>query len=303
MDRMDALRIFSRVADMQSFTRAATALRLPKATVSLAVKRLEEEVGVLLLRRTTRVVRLTQEGELFHGRCRAVLADFEELEGLFRKSAGELTGRVRIDMSTALARSFFIPRLRGFHAIHPHIEVELGATDGLGDPVREGVDLAVRAGALAESSLAVRPLGAMQLANLASAAYVRAHGVPASSDDLEGHHLVGYASVGDRQPSSFEWLVHTRSGTELRRRPMRSLVVVSNTVSYLEACLAGLGIIQAPRYNVRSLVADGTLVELLPELTAPALPLSILHPHRRLTRRARALLDWFEPQLRAAIDA
>ena len=302
MDRMAALRIFSQVADMQSFTQAATALRLPKATVSLAVKRLEAEVGVRLLQRTTRVVRLTLEGEQFHGRCRAVLTDFDELEGLFRRSAGELTGRVRIDMSTALARSFFIPRLRGFHAIHPHIEVELSATDGFVDPVRDGIDLVVRAGTLADSSLSVRPLGEMQLANLASAAYVRARGVPASPDDLDGHLLVGYASPGDPSPTSFEWTVCTKTGTELRQHRMRSLVVVRNTVSYLEACIAGLGIIQAPRYNIRALVTDGTLVELLPQHTAPPLPLSILHPHRRLTRRARALLDWLEPQLRAAIS-
>lgn len=298
MDRLETLRIFAQVADLGSYTQAASALRMPKATVSIAVQKLEETLGARLFHRTTRVVRLTYEGEQLHARCRTVLADFDELAGLFRTAPAELSGRVRIDMNSGFARWFFIPRLPAFLAAHPHIEVELSATDRFVDALREGVDLVVRIGRLHDSSLTVRPIGPMSLSNAASADYLRRHGVPSKPEELDHHTAVAYASAGDPEPASFEWL----ADGEVHTRAMRAQVTVDNTGSRIDACLAGLGIIQSPTCALQKHFASGALVEVLPGHRPPPVAVSILHAHgRKLSRRARALLEFIEPELKREI--
>ncbi|HEY0254429.1 MAG TPA: LysR family transcriptional regulator [Kofleriaceae bacterium] len=290
MDRLDALRIFAQVADMGSYTQAATALRMPKATVSIAVQKLEASLGARLLHRTTRVVRLTYEGEQLYARCRTVLSDYDELAGLFRTTSAALSGRVRIDMTAGLARWFFIPRLPKFVAMYPNIEVELSATDRFVDALREGVDLVIRVGPLPDSSLTVRAIGMMELSNAASPEYLRRFGVPTSLDDLEDHVAIAYP-----EHATFSW----QDGT----REMRSQVTVDNTDSYIVAALSGLGIIQSPSCALQKHFASGALVEILPGHRAPPLAVSILHAQgRKLSRRARALLDFIEPELKREIS-
>lgn len=298
MDRLDALRVFAQVADMGSYTQAASALRMPKATVSIAVQRLEEELGARLFHRTTRVVRLTYEGEQLYARCRTVLADFDELAGLFRTAPAELTGRVRIDMASGLARWFFIPRLPKFLAAHPNIEVELSATDRFVDALREGVDLVIRVGRLVDSSLTVHRIGQMSLRNAASPDYLRRHGVPTKPEDLDRHLTIAYASAVDPERASFDWV----EDGAVRRRAMRAQATVDSTDGYIDACGAGLGIIQAPSCALQRLFASGALVEVLPTHRAPPVAVSILHAQgRKLSRRARALLEFIEPELKSEI--
>jgi DNA-binding transcriptional LysR family regulator len=293
MDRLDTLRIFAQVADLGSYTRAASALRMPKATVSIAVQKLEEALGARLLHRTTRVVRLTAEGEQLYARCRTVLSDYDELAGLFRTAPAALSGRVRIDMPAGLARWCFIPRLPQFVAAHPHIEVDLSATDRFVDALREGVDLVIRVGRLGDSSLTVRHIGHMSLRNAASADYLRRHGVPRTPDDL-AHHRV----IANPEAAAFAWL----EDGAVRTRAMPSQVTVDNTDAYIHACLVGLGIIQSPSCALDKHFASGALVEVLPAHRAPPLAVSILHAQgRKLSRRARALLEFIEPVLKSDI--
>ncbi len=290
MDRLDSLRIFAQVADLGSYTHAATALRLPKATVSIAVKKLEEELGARLLHRTTRVVKLTDEGQQLYARCRSVLSEYDELATLFRATP---SGRVRIDMTAGLARWFFIPLLPQFIAANPQIVVDLTATDRFVDALREGVDLVIRIGPLPDSSLTVRHLGMMSLSNAASPAYLRRYGVPKMPAELDRHRTIAYPG----QPS-FAWT----EGGKAHARQMPAAVTVDNTDAYIVAALAGLGIVQSPSCALEKHFASGELVEVLPSHRAAPLAVSILHAQgRKLSRRARALLEFIEPELRRAI--
>jgi len=288
MDRLDHLRSFLRVAELGSFTAAAEQLGLPKASVSLAVQRLEAEVGVQLLHRTTRRVRLTADGAQFQQRARDLLDDMEDLQGMFRRDT-QLRGRLRVDMSSGLARQLVIPHLPGFLEKHPGLEIELSGTDRRVDLVREGFDCVVRVGPLDDNTLVARPLGVMHIVNCASPAYLAAHGVPRSLDDLSGHALVHYVgTLGQRSPG-FEY----HDGQDYRSVPMRGAITVNSGEAYSAAALAGLGIIQVPRLGARVALAAGTLVEVLPECVAEPMPVTLLYAQRRhLPRRVAAFMDW-----------
>lgn len=290
--QFDELRMFERVAVLGSFTRAAEHLGLAKGRVSAAVQQLESSVGTRLLQRTTRQVKLTPDGEAFLGRCQELLADAEQLHAMFQPAASGLQGRLRIDLPATLARELVIPRLPEFLAAHPLLEVALSTTDRRVDPVQEGFDCVLRVGTLHDAELVARPLGHMAMCNLASPAYLRRHGMPrtlADLADLAGHRLVHYAGNLSLQGAGFE---HVEDGVP-RLLPMRSSLVVNGTDAYQAACLAGLGIIQAPVHGTRALVQAGQLVPLLPQHTAPAMPVSLLYPHRRhLAPRVQAVLQW-----------
>ncbi|MGN7838658.1 LysR family transcriptional regulator [Stenotrophomonas sp. 22385] len=288
MDRLDHLRSFLRVAELGSFTAAAEQLGLPKASVSLAVQRLEAEVGVQLLHRTTRRVRLTADGAQFQQRARDLIDDMEDLQGMFRRDT-QLKGRLRVDMSSGLARQLVIPRLPGFLERHPGLEIELSGTDRRVDLVREGFDCVVRVGPLDDNTLVARPLGVMHIVNCASPAYLAARGVPRSREDLSRHALVHYVgTLGQRSPG-FEY----HDGQAYRSMPMRGAITVNSGEAYSAAALAGLGIIQVPRLGARVALAAGTLVEILPECVAEPMPVTLLYAQRRhLPRRVAAFMDW-----------
>src|SRR5688500_15985936 len=180
MDQLDAMRIFVRVAEMAGFTRAADSLGLPKASVSGAVQQLEAALGARLLHRTTRRVQLTHDGQAYYERCKDLLTDIEELQAMFTPSEQGLNGRLRVDMSSGIARNIVLPRLPEFLQRHPQLAIELSSTDRRVDVVREGFDCVLRVGALADSNLIARRLGAFPIANCASPDYLRRHGVPQS---------------------------------------------------------------------------------------------------------------------------
>lgn len=304
MDRLDQLRSFLRVAELGSFTGAADSLGLPKASVSLAVQRLEAEVGVQLLHRTTRRVQLSADGAQFQQRARDLLDDMEELQGMFRRDTPQLKGRLRVDMSSGLARQLVIPHLPGFLAAHPGLELELSGTDRRVDLVREGFDCVLRVGGLDDNTLVARPLGQMQIVNCASPGYLTAHGTPRTLADLAHHALVHYVgTLGQRSPG-FEY----PDGSGYRSLPMRGAVTVNSGEAYTAAALAGLGIIQVPRLGVRQALAAGTLVEVLAQYPAEPMPVTVLYAQRRhLPQRVVAFMDWVaglvQPELLHGIEA
>lgn len=283
------LRIFTRVAALASFTQAAEQLGLTKSRVSAAVQRLEAQLGTRLLQRTTRQVRLTSDGAQFLARCEELLADAQQLQGMFQPAAGGLRGRLRIDLPNVLARELIIPRLPEFVAAHPLLEIGISTSDHRVDLVHEGFDCVLRIGPLAPTELIARPLGQMAQCNLASPAYLAAHGTPRRLEDLAHHRLVHYAAKLGLQGAGWE---HVEGG-KTRLWPMPSALVVNGTDAYQAACLAGLGLIQAPRRGAQHLLDQGRLVEVLPEFTPAPMPVSLLYPHRRqLPARVAACLDW-----------
>ena len=286
--QIDVLRMFVKVAELGSFTRAAGHLGLSKARVSTAVRALEADIGGRLLQRSTRAVRLTPDGEAFLARARRLVEDADELASLFRSNAA-LRGRVRLDMPQGLARSTFIPRLPELLAAHPGLDVQLSTTDRRVDVIREGFDCVLRVGQLEDSTLVARRLGELPMMNAASPGYLRRHGTPRKLEDLDTHHVVHYSIAFGTDAPGFEY----RDGAAWRERPMRSLVTVNSSDSYREACLAGLGIIQSPRMGLQAAVVADDLVEILPQHTARPLPVSLVHAHgRNVPRHVRVAMNW-----------
>jgi DNA-binding transcriptional LysR family regulator len=285
---LEAVRIFVKVAELGSFTRAAEHLGMPKSRVSLRVSTLEDELGSQLLQRTTRAVRLTPDGELFLARAGRLVVEADEVAAMFQ-APRTLRGRVRVDLPVTIARELIIPRLPELLAAHPGLELLVSATDRRVDVVREGFDCVLRVGELSDSGLVAKRLGVLPMTNYASPAYLRKYGVPRNLDDLDRHLIVHYSQSLGADPPTFEY----REGNQFRERPMRSLVTVNDTAAYEAACLAGLGIIQAPRWTRRGPLEQGLLVEVLPEYTCRAMPVSLVHGHgRNVPKRVRAVMGW-----------
>ena len=289
MNTLEAMQVFVRVAEHASFTRAAESLGLLKATVSVAVRNLENSLGTRLLHRTTRKVQLTLDGQVYYVRCKELLSEVDNLQAMFQRSGESLRGRLRVDMPSGIARLYIIPRLPQFLQAHPQIEFELSSTDRLVDPIQEGFDCVMRAGAPRDSQLIARPLGRLILINCASVDYLRRRGIPRTLADLAQHDLVHYVSTLGGKSEGFEY---PESGG-YRTLPMSGPVVVNNSDAYNAACLAGLGLIQAPEIGVREHLARGVLVEVLPQHRPEPMSLSLLYAHRRnLPKRVRVFMDW-----------
>lgn len=292
------MQIFARVAELASFTHAADSLGLPKASASTAVQQLEAQLGTQLLHRTTRKVQLTQDGQRFYERCKDVLADLDELNSMFQQAPQTLSGRLRVDMNSGTAKHV-VPRLPEFLRDHPQIQVELSCTDRLVDVVAEGFDCVVRVGTLADSNLIVRPLGQLRIINCASPAYLRAHGVPQTLDDLVHHQLIHYVTTLGRRSSGFEYM----EGHTCRYVPMQGVLTVNNIDAYENGCLAGLGIIQGPCSGLLHHIQAGRLVEVLPQYQAEAMPISLLYAQRRhVPARVQAFMAWLTEILAPYVD-
>lgn len=290
---LEDVRTFIKVAELASFSRAAEQLGSSKSRVSLRVSALEGVLGCRLLSRSTRAVRLTSDGELFLTRARRLVLEADELAALFQ-APSTTRGRLRVDLPLRTAHDVVIPRLGEFLAAHPLLEVLVSSTDRRVDIVRDGFDCVLRVGPLVDSELAVRRLGVMSMVNLVSPTYLAKYGTPRTSTDLSRHYVVHYSPTLGTGAPSFEY----EDGGRYRLHSMRSLVTVNNTIAYTAACLAGLGIIQAPRYGAKRELADGTLVEVLPNLVSEPMPVSILHSHARaVPKRVRAFMSWLEQLL------
>lgn len=288
---LEELRIFAKVADLASFSRAAEQLGLAKGHVSTSVQQLEARLGTRLLQRTTRSVRLTPDGERFLDRCKELLADAEQLHAMFRPATGGLSGRLRIDLPNIIARDLVIPRLPEFLAAHPLLEIGISTTDRRVDLVHEGFDCILRIGALGNADLVARPLGMMQMSNAASPAYLRRHGVPHTLADLAGHRLVHYAPALTSNDARWDYL--DPADGAFKTLPMPAAVTVNGTDAYQAAAIAGLGIIQAPTLGLRRLVESGALALVMPAFTARPMPVSLLYANRRqLAPRVQAVMAW-----------
>ena len=289
MDQIRAMQVFQAVADCKSFTQAAEQLDLPRPTVTNAVQAIEQQLGVRLLQRTTRKVSLTVEGMLYLERCRALLNDLEDINALFLGSGRKPSGTIRVDLPERIARLSVIPALPQFFARYPDIHVRVGANDRMADLVGEGIDCAVRAGVLRDSTLIARPLGAMEQVNCAAPSYLAQHGTPATLEDLRAHWAVNYFSSQTGRDLPWEYVVQG----ETRTLAMRSRLSVGSSEAYLGACLAGIGLAQIPRPGIEPLLADGQLVEVLPQWRPAPLPVSIIYSHNRhLSPRVRVFVDW-----------
>ncbi|RIX76470.1 LysR family transcriptional regulator [Acidovorax cavernicola] len=295
MDRFQEMQVFARIAQRQSFTQASDDLRIPRATVTNLIKRLEERLGTRLLERTTRTVRLTQDGEAYYRRCVRLLADLEEAEGAFRNEAPK--GLLRVNLQGTLARHFVVPALPAFLARHPGLELQIGEDDRLVDLVREGVDCVLRAGQLQDSSLVARRVALLPQVTVASPAYLAEFGEPADLAALASHRTVHYVSSATGKAVPLEFTVDGRTSAVT----LPAIVSVTGADLYTGAAVAGLGLVQVPRYRVTGELADGRLRVLLPAFAPPPMPVSVLYPqNRQLSSRVRVFTQWLHERFDAA---
>ncbi|QKJ85142.1 Transcriptional regulator [Paramixta manurensis] len=299
MDKIHAMRVFVRVAEMESFTRAAESLGLPKGSVSRQLQALENQMGTRLLHRTTRRVQLTQDGLVYYERCLDLLATLDEMDALFQTDPATLSGRLRVDMPAAMATDVVIPHLSSFLQHYPGIELELSSSDRLVDVVREGFDCVVRVGQLKDSGLIARTLGHLTMVNCASPDYLARFGVPQTLEDLSQHAMVHYSQHLGSVPQGFEFFDGKRS----QLIQTGGVVTVNSTQTYLAACLAGLGIIQIPRVGCFTRLHAQQLVEVLPAFRAQPMPVSLVYPHRRnLAQRVRVFMEWLMQLMKRHIE-
>lgn len=298
MDRFDAMRVFTRVTERQSFTLAAADLGLPRSTVTDAVKQLEMRLGVRLLQRTTRHVRPTLDGEAYYRSCLSILADIEEAEGAF--AGAKPKGLLRVDVHGTLARHFVLPNLPQFLAAYPDIEFYMSESDRLTDLVREGIDCVLRVGTPQNSDMIVKRLAMLDEVTLASPDYLMRYGTPENIEALTaGHQMIGFHSTATGAVLPLEFMVAGKIHTITLPHP----VCVNAAESYVAAAKLGLGIIQIPRYHGEGALKTGEMVELLPESPPSPTPVSLLYPrNRQLSPRVRVFIDWLTQQFRATKD-
>ena len=268
------MQLFLRVAELESFSRAAETLSLPKGSVSRQIQALENVLGTQLLHRTTRRVSLTQDGMVYYERAKDLLANLDELDGMFLHDPSSISGRLRVDMPVAVARNLVIPKLPAFLQHYPGIELELSSSDRLVDVIREGI-------------------------NCASPDYLARFGYPETLDDLGSHAVIHYTATLGTRPQGFEFY----NGSTTQWIKTGGVLTVNSTETYQAACLAGLGIIQVPRVGVRDLLRAKKLIEILPQYRAEPMPVSLIYPHRRnLSRRVHLFMEWLTELTKAYVD-
>ncbi len=290
MDQVAALRAFVRIVESGSFTHAAAGLGTPKATVSKLLQQLEAHLRTKLLSRTTRRLAVTSDGAAYYERAVRLLSDLEELDASVTALQGRPKGRLRIDVSSAIAQRIIIPALGGFFARFPDIQLDIGTSDRATDLMADNVDCVIRAGVIGDLSLIARRIAEMHMTTCAAPAYLDAHGTPADPYALEQDHVrIGYLKQRLAEPHPFSFV---RAGERLEVAG-RYQVAVNEGQTYVAAGLAGHGILQAPYFMVRPHLESGALREVLPEWAVPAVPLHVVYPpNRHLSTRLRVFVDW-----------
>ncbi|MDX3906745.1 MAG: LysR family transcriptional regulator [Pigmentiphaga sp.] len=289
MDRLDALQLFTRIVELGSFSRAAAALDIPRATATHAIKELEGRLGARLLERTTRHVRPTLDGQAFYERCVHVLSELDDAESSLRHLASNPRGILRVDLHGTHATEIVLPRIDEFRGLYPGLDLVVTGGDRLVDLVREGVDCVVRAGKARDSSLVAKRLAVLPQIICASPDYLARFGTPRHPDELPAHQAVKFFSSSGSVAYPLELFVDG----QLREFTLGGWISVNDAENYVVCGRRGCGLIQLPRFHIEEDLRTGRLVEVLGAWASPPLPLSAMYPsHRQLSPRVRVFIDW-----------
>jgi DNA-binding transcriptional LysR family regulator len=286
------LTVFASVVKHSSYAKAAEELKLSPSGVSRIVTRLEERLGARLLQRTTRKLSLTEAGALFHARCAQILVDLVDAEAEVHKTALHPRGTLRLSASVVFGRRYLAPLLTQLTARFPELSFDLQLTNRFVDLVEEGIDLAIRIGALADSRLIARRLCTNRRILVASPNYLKARGTPKQPSDLAGHECVIFSGWS----RATEWKLIGPDGpltVEVAGR------IASNNVDMVtDAAKAGLGITVGPTLSVSSALLSGELVQVLPGYTFEPTAVFAVYPSaRQLSTKVRAVVDFLAETL------
>jgi DNA-binding transcriptional LysR family regulator len=287
MDRLTSMAVFVKTADSGSFAAAALAFGMSSQMAGKHVSTLEERVGARLLNRTTRRQSLTEIGQIFYERCKALLADAEAAESVAQELSASPRGRLRITAPVTFGACCLAPLITRYLKAHPEVRVELTLTDRFVDLIDEGYEAAIRLGSLADSTLIARPLMPYRLIACASPGYLAERGEPLTPQALTTHECLSF--VYTSMPAATEWRFADADGEHVV--PISGRFEANDVKALLAAALNGGGVILAPAVAVAGELAAGRLVRLLHGYEAPARPMHLLFPASRATPKLRAFID------------
>lgn len=288
MTGLQALAAFTETARSGSFAAAARSLGLSPSAVAKSVQRFERDLGLRLFHRTTRQVSLTADGRELFARSERIIEELDALRAQAEGVRGEPSGRLRIDAPTTLGKLEVVPLLAMLRARHPKLQFDVSFSDRYVDLVREGIDAAVRIGALADSTLTARPLGEQVLLVVASPRYLQREGAPQRPADVERHACLLFRnpSSGRLRPWQFR---DGRRAIELLPPP---LAIFNDGEALVAAAAEGMGLVQVPDNMARAALRGRALVEILPRHRPPPTPISLVYPSgRHVPPRLRVLID------------
>lgn len=294
MDRLAAMQSFVRVVESGSFSAVARETQATQSAVSKQIAALERTLGARLLNRTTRSLALTEEGERYFEQARRLVAEIAEAENALRNGEQQLTGLLRVAASVGFGRLKLLPQVQSFLALHPQVKIDLRLHDGFVDLVEQGIDVAVRIGELADSTLVARRIGNTQRALIASRKYLRSlpRGLkgPRVPEDLQRHNCIVYTELATQNAWTFTAGAGApvAVGTQVTIRAQGNLQTNSSEV-VRAAVLSGMGIGFAPTWLFEDEIPQGDLQVLLPDWPAPSLPVHLVSPsQRRHSAKVRA---------------
>jgi LysR family transcriptional regulator for bpeEF and oprC len=290
-----ALSIFVKVAERMSFVRAARDLSMTQSGVSNAINRLETELGVRLLARTTRSVGLTEDGGAFLDRCRQILGSLDEAKLVLSRTRLKPSGRLRVDMPVSFGRLKIVPLLPAFRVAYPEVQLALSFTDRHVDLVGEGIDVAIRFGELKDSSLIARRFTRTQFGVVGTPRYFAAHGRPRRPEDLARHNCLAFVI---RETGIIRDWQFRRGGSAFTVAPKGDMSFDDGAALCAAAC-AGFGVAQQHDYYTDDAITSGRLEPALRNFSPASEPISLVYPQaRHLSPKVRAFVDFMVEQFR-----
>lgn len=289
MDHLRAMRLFLRVAELGSLTAASTDLGYARGAASATVAELERYLGVQLLERTTRRMRLTEDGLRYLDRARRILADVEELEDDIGSGERKPKGKLRVQVPPGIARIILAPALPRFLEAYPGIELEILSRDAIPDFIADRLDAALLSGPLPDLDIVARPLGHLPFLTVAAPRYLKRRGTPMRPEDLEHHDCVLRLSPGRLVPQPWRFRMDGQDITV----PVRGPLAFEAAEPALAATCRGAGLLQPASYLVYDEIRAGTLVPVLNDFRPGGLSLNIIHPRHRLKPRKLRVFEDF----------
>lgn len=293
MDRIQAVKLFIRVVDLGSFSKAAADLGIGQPSATKQVAQLEARLGSRLLHRSTHGVTPTEIGQLYYEKCKLIAHHVEEAESVAALMQSQVQGGLRLSTSVAFGRRVLVPLVMRFMKLNPKLQIELSFEDRYVDLVEQGIDVAIRMGRLADSTLGARFLGINPWVLVASPEYLAQRGVPGRPADLAGHDALIYSTVqGDAR-----WLftgADGRSEPTAVRGPLRS----NNLSALLAAARGGMGLAALPWYVAHDSVKSGAVQPVLADWSLPSQEIHAVYPSPRLVpAKVSRVVEWLQGQL------
>lgn len=293
IDRLQLWRVYLRVVETGSFTAVARELNSTQPRISRQVAQLEAQLGVRLLRRSTRTLSMTDEGEQLYADARRILAEVDEAEGRLRGNRGQARGVIRLACPTTLTRLKLLPMMCGFLDRYPDVQIEYSVSDRFVDLITDGIDVAIRGGEISDTELHARRIGTARRLCVASPSYLAISGTPTTPGDLMKHQCVTYTLLATGVVWPFEGQPVRVSG---RVRGDSPDVI-------LETVRSGHGVGLMPSWLFRDALAEGAVVRILEDWPVPNLPIYAIYQARRpVPLRVRLLVDYLSEKFSEDVD-